>query len=135
MAITTTKANAVLASLFGSGSPATYYIGLGISGSVPVEAGTGYLEPTGGAYARVALTNSVGNWTTASARAILTNTGITFTESSASWGTIRYILIFGSASGSDLLFYNTLSADKTISSDTIVSFPAGNITISIDSAV
>jgi hypothetical protein len=61
-------------SQFGGGAttwaPATWYVGL--STTTPNEDGTGFTEPVGGSYARVAVTNNTTNWPAAT-----TSSGVT----------------------------------------------------------
>ena len=60
MAKSVSYANTVLDSLFGSGTPATLYIGL--YSAAPDADGTGGTELSGGSYARAAVTNNTTNW-------------------------------------------------------------------------
>lgn len=79
-------------SQFGAGAtgsaPATWYIGLSIV--VPNDDGTGFVEPSGGAYARVVVTNNTTNWpaatTTSGVTKKLNGAKITWPNPTALWG-------------------------------------------------
>lgn len=75
---------------FGSGTPATWYIGLSVA--VPNLDNTGFVEPVGLAYVRVASTNSAGNWPAATTVGELTQklngAKITWPNPTGTWGTI-----------------------------------------------
>lgn len=87
MRIDDITAEALLDSLFGSGSPATWYLGIILS--APADDGTGYTEPSTGSYARISKTNNSTNFPAcvANSRTKLLHTLTTFPTASASWGT------------------------------------------------
>lgn len=58
--LTDAREQACLDSEFGSGSPATLY--LGAFTTMPADDGTGGVEPTGGGYARIPVTNNATNF-------------------------------------------------------------------------
>ena len=134
MAITYTQANKILDYNFGASTysvSSTLYFGL--STTTINSDGTGATEPIGTGYARIPFTNTKGasTWGGA-ASASLSNLGtITFTESTASWGTITYVFIADSLSGGNILYYNSLSSPKTVGANTTVYFGAGNVIISM----
>ena len=131
MSIVTTNANLILGYLFGDDTytlPSNYYIGL--STTTPTATGTNITEPSGGAYARVTVPNNTTNWNTASARAVTNKLAIDFIESSASWGTITYFVIFDAVSGGNAQYFDSVSS-RVVYTTTTVSFPVGSVTISI----
>lgn len=77
-------------SRLGSGSPATWYLGMSIAQSNPD--GSGFVEPVGLNYARVAITNNVTNWpaaTTVGGRTTKKNGAkFTFANPSGAWGVL-----------------------------------------------
>lgn len=91
----------ILDSRFGSGSPATWYVGLGTTTSS--EDGTGFTEPVGNAYARVAVTNNVTNFPAASTTANKTvkrnGTAITWPNPTGSWGLLGEVGFFDVSTG------------------------------------
>jgi hypothetical protein len=106
--------------------PTTYYVGL--STTVISNSGTGATEPSGGAYARVAVTNNKTNFSTASSGALSNATAVTFTESSASWGTITYIFLADALTGGNIWYFEALPSSKIVQSQTTVLFSVGAIT-------
>jgi hypothetical protein len=132
MSVTYYKMNQILDSEFGNTAytvPSTLYIGLSTT-TVSIS-GTGYTEPTGGAYARVAVVNNKSNFTVSSNGSLTNNTTITFPESTAAWGTITYVIIADSVTvgGGNVLYFEALSTAKTIQTATTVLFAVGAMTI------
>jgi len=101
MGASDSREQAILNAIFGSGTPATWYVGL--SKTTPNDDGTNFSEHSGGSYARVASTNNTTNWpaaTTVSGRTVKKNgTKITFPNPSNTWGTIVAIGFFTASSG------------------------------------
>ena len=132
MAITNYTSNKILDYNFGSTSytvPATIYIGL--STTALSFAGTGYTEPSGGNYSRVAVANNKVNFSTAANGTLNNQTQITFPESSASWGTITYVFISDSPTGGNVLYYEALTTPRVVATNTTLLFSAGAMTIAM----
>lgn len=123
--LTTTQANAILDSLLGSTSllPATVYIGL--LQSQPNPDGTGIVEPSGGSYARVGVTNNPTNWPAASARQKTHAFDITFPVATASWGTITHFGIFDAVSGGTVRIFDALDLARVVNNTDQFRFLAG----------
>jgi hypothetical protein len=139
MAIVISAANKVLDYLFGGTSfsnLSTMYLGL--STSTVQNDGSGATEPStsGTAYARVAITNNKTNWGTASAASLSNAVAATFTESTASWGTITYVFLAAGATAgvADLWYFEALTTPKTVQTATTVQFAIGAITVSMTNA-
>lgn len=131
MSVTTYAANKLLDYNFGRTSytvPTTYYVLL--STTTISSTGTGATEPSGGAYARVAVTNNKTNFSAASSNTLSNATAITFTESSASWGTITYIALADDPTAGNIWWYEALPSAKLVDTQTTVSFTVGALTIS-----
>jgi len=132
MSSTNFAENKILDLLFGATAlstlPATYYIGL--STSVPNETGGNITEPSGGAYARVAVANNKTSFGNASAGALTNLISISFAESTASWGTITHIVFYDSLTGGNVWFWEALPTSKTVAAYTTVYFSATSLTIS-----
>lgn len=133
--LATTQANALLDYMFGqTGSytvPATYYIAL--STTTPTDAGTNVTEPSGNAYARVAVTNNSTNFPAASSRAKSNGTAITFPVATGSWGTITHFAIYKhatSTSSSDFIGWGALTSSITVSLNGQPRFAATTLSIS-----
>ena len=110
----------------------TYYFGLSTT-TINID-GTGATEPSGGAYARVALTNDKTSWTTASNGALTNSVAVTFAESTASWGTITYVGMWDALTGGNLWWYDALSPTRTVASATTVLFAIGSITVQFNNS-
>ncbi len=100
----------------------------------PTDAGGG-TEVSGGNYSRVAVTNNATNFPAASGTSPASKTNgstITFPTASASWGTIVAGAVYDAASGGNLLYWGTLSQNKTIDANDQLVFGTGQITFTED---
>lgn len=127
MAKSVDYANDVLDALFGSGSPATLYIGLYTD--VPDPDGTGGTEVTGGSYARKAVTNNNTNWPDAVDGAKSNANPIDFATATANWGNILGLGIFPASSGGLPKYFGELVDDKTVNSGDAFSFATDQLVI------
>lgn len=110
--------------------PSTYYFGLSTT-TINID-GTGATEPSGGAYARIALANNKTNWTVAASGLITNSTAITFAESTASWGTITYVFMSDALTGGNIWWYDALSPARAVASATTVLFAIGAVTVQMN---
>lgn len=122
--------NFILDLLFGDGSPATFYVGLSIAD--PTDDASGIIEPSGGAYARVAVTNNVTNWPAAVSGTKTNGTDIEFPQATGSWGTITHWFIGDAASGGNYYAHGAVDTSKTVVSGDNVFFSTGTLSISAD---
>jgi hypothetical protein len=113
-------------------APTTHYIGL--STTTPTNTGTNVTEPSGGSYARVAVTNNATNWPAASARAKSNGVAITFPVASASWGTATHFVIYDASSGGTFVAWGALSGATTIGNGVQCSFAIGDLDITAPGA-
>lgn len=123
--------NKVLDHLLGATAytaPGTIYFALYTAS--PSDAGGG-TEVSGGAYARVAVTNNATNWPAANAGVKRNSAVITFPEATANWGTITAIGILDAATGGNLLFWTTITARTVVTGD-VPRFNAQGVTISLN---
>lgn len=130
MSITYYSANRVLDRNFGGTAytpPATYYFGLSTT-AVQID-GTGATEPSGGAYARVSLTNDKTKWGTASNAALTNSAAVTYTESTTSWGTITHVFMSDASTAGNIWWFDALSPSRAVASATTVLFAIGAITV------
>lgn len=120
---------------------------VGLLTAAPSDAGGGTEVSTGGTnYARIkaavggaqALTdwkstqNDNGASTGTTGQTSNTN-AITYGTPSASWGTVTHFGIYDAVSAGNLLYWGTLTANKTINNgDPAPSFPAGTLTVAED---
>lgn len=123
-------------SQFGGGAttwaPATWY--LGISTTTPNGDGTGFTEPSGSAYARVAITNNATNFpaaVTSSGTTTKTNgTAFTFPNPTGTWGVATYYGFFTASSGGTPEYTGPLDTSITIKNgNTPVQFDIGQLVL------
>jgi hypothetical protein len=117
---------------FGSGSPATWFPALGLITSIPNPDGTGFVEPSGGGYARPGITNNTTNFPAATIdgnRVIKVN-GAAFSwgDPTADWGAAGYVGFFTASTGGTPRWVFEIDGQITIrSAATIVEIPAGDL--------
>lgn len=109
--------------------PASYYAAL--STAAPGTNGASFKEPTGGAYARVAITNDTANFTAPNNGVVANAKDIEWVQSTADWGTILAYGVYDAATGGNLLFYNTLPKSKVMQSEDIFIVKAGKLQLSV----
>jgi hypothetical protein len=131
--VTDAVANDLLDVLLGAGansvSPATVYAGL--STTAPADDGTGVTEPSGGAYARVAITNNATNFPTATARTKANGTAITFPTATSSWGTATHGVLFDAPTAGNVLAFGELVDPQEIITNGVPDFPVGTFEVTI----
>lgn len=111
-------------------APGTLYIAL--STTTISDDGTGMTEPSGGSYARAAVTNNLTNWPAASGGAKSNGTAITFATATASWGTVIDFAVMDAATSGNMLAYGTLTTSKTIDSGDTPSFTIGDFDVTLN---
>lgn len=135
MSVSAYASNKILDRNFGGTSftvPTTYYIGL--STTAPAFDGTGITEPSGGAYARVAMVNNKTNWSNATLGILENLTSVEFAESTASWGTITHVFISDALTSGNMWYYEALDTSRTVADSTTVLFAASGISIQMDNS-
>lgn len=121
----------VLDHVFGAAAytaPATLYVAAYTA--APTDAGGG-TEATGGAYARVAVTNNATNFPAASAGAKSNGTTITFPTATASWGTILAAALLDAATAGNFLGWCDLTVSKAVGSGDTLQFAVGDLDITL----
>ena len=115
-------------------APATVYIALFTARGTDAQsdANTNFTEVSGGAYARKDVTNNVANWPVASGGAKANGTVITFATATASWGTVIAFGIYDALAAGNLLYWATLTANKTIDSGDTAQFAIGDLDVTED---
>ncbi len=111
--------------------PATVYVALFTS--APTDAGGG-TEVSGGAYARVAVTNNAANFPAAIGPASTKKNGtaITFPTATANWGTVVAFGLLDAATAGNLLYWGDLTVSKTVTTGDTPAFAANALTITED---
>lgn len=126
MPFTTSTLNKLLDATHGKASytaPATVYVGL--STTTPTAAGGNVTEPSGGAYARVAM--PAASWGSASNGTITNTAAINFPTATAAWGTVVSVVVFDAASGGNLLWFAS-QPSQVVPSGATYSFAVGQAT-------
>ena len=123
------KANTLLDAEFGSGTPATWYIGLYTD--MPDDDGTGGTEVAGGSYARVAVTNNSGNFPAAAARQKSNANDITFPTATANWGNVVGVGFFTASSGGTPAYKKELVADRTVNNGDVFQISATQLVLQV----
>lgn len=116
-------------------APATVYIGLWTSGLEDEATGSTSGQPSGGSYARAAVTNNTTNWpnATGTTTALKQNgTSIAFPTATGAWGTITQFALLDAATLGDILFWGTLTTSKIIGNGDTASFSAFALSITED---
>ena len=111
-------------------APANVYVALYTV--APTDAGGGTEVAAAGAYARATVANNVTNWPAASAGAKSNGTEIAFAEATASWGTVVAFGIFDALTVGNLLYWATLTVNKTIDVGDTAKFAIGDLDITED---
>ena len=117
----------------GSGTIGTggYYA---LSTSTPVAAGTGFTEPVGGSYARVA-NNPVkfpGTATGSAPASVSNDLDITWPEATGSWGTLTYWGIYDASTSGNLLAFGALDSSQAVGSGDQIKFGIGDLTVTLE---
>ena len=108
-------------------APDPLYVGLYTVAPTDSTAGT---ECTGGSYGRESIARGTG-WTSAG-NATENAADITFTEATASWGTVVAFALSDAVSGGNQLYWGDLTASKVIDSGDTAKIPAGDLDITED---
>lgn len=112
--------------------PATVYAALATTTPTDATTGTNIVEPSGGSYARVSITNNSTNFPASSGGSKSNGTAITFPTATASWGTVTAVAIIDAASNGNIMAWGALTASKTVDSGDTVSFAIGALVITLD---
>lgn len=129
------RERAILDSQFGSGTPTTWYFGL--SKTTPNDDGSGFVEPSGANYGRVAYANNATNFPAATTSGGITTktngNNIKWPDPTGTWGELKYYGIFTSASGGTPEYVAPLDASITPKAgNTPVQFDAGGLILTCD---
>jgi hypothetical protein len=138
MPLTNAIKAAVLDALYGKQTltvPDTLYVGL--STTPPNPDGTGFTEPSGGGYARVAVQNDGTHWYAATQDnpSIKANAlPILFPEATADWGTVTHWGIFDAAEGGAVIDWAPLTTSFNVVSGQQPQFREGDLQTRLQNA-
>ena len=121
-------------------APANVWVALFTVAPSPAGGGT---EVSGGGYARVEVPCSLAAWAGTQAPGSTTasigfngttsnNADLTFPVPTALWGTVVAVGVFDAATAGNMLFQGPLAAPLTVNTGNVLRFPAGSLTIQID---
>lgn len=105
----------------------TVYVALYTTAPTDSTSGT---EVSGGSYARVATTGAT--WNAAASGANSNASAIVFPTASASWGTVTAVALVDASSAGNIVWYGTLTSNKTVDSGDTFQFAAGALTLSLN---
>ena len=131
--------SAVIDHLFRAGTfakPSAIYIGLiKFYEADKVEAMTGTSvstakEVSGGAYARIAVTQNDDNWSAASAGGATSNSNdLTFPTATADWGNVSGVFVADALTGGNLLLHGALTTSRDVQDGDVFKFNAGDLDV------
>jgi len=132
--ISTYLANKLLDLMFDNtvySAPATY-VGLTTATVADSDTGSTITEVSGGSYARKQVNVNGGaspTWDLASGGLVDNTHDITFTTSTASWGTLESVVIIDALTAGNLLFYDNAMTNQAVASGDTVKFAIGDLDI------
>jgi hypothetical protein len=109
--------------------PATVYAGL--STTTPGDDGSNFTEPSGNAYARVAITNNATNFPAAAAGSKSNGTAVTFPQATGAWGTVTHFALYDASSGGNQILWGALTDARVIGNGQTASFAPGSLVVSL----
>jgi hypothetical protein len=113
--------------------PSTYgAMTVGLSTTTPqLDNGviTNITEPTGGSYARAALTTSA--WALASNRTKVTNQDIDFGSATGNWGFVSHVVVYKQSTGIPLFFGQLTQVVNVVAGGQRIRITAGTISIAL----
>jgi hypothetical protein len=100
-----------------------------LSTTTPTNTGTNVTEPSGGSYARVAVTNNATNFPAAAARSKSNGTVIVFNTATGAWGVVTHWVAYDALTVGNFIAWGGLTASIDITSGTQASFAIGALVI------
>jgi hypothetical protein len=111
-------------------APAAIYVGL--SSTTPTKTGTNVTEPSGGAYARVQITNT--QFTSAATSATENNVDKSFPTATADWvsaANLTHLVIYTASTAGTFLAFKALTVAKPVLNGDTAKILNGDLDISI----
>ncbi len=103
---------------------------IGLFTTTPADDGTGGTEVSGGSYAREAYAKNGTNWGSSTGGApstIQSLVAVTFTQATASWGTVASWGYFTAVTAGTLLFFAVLDTSKAVDNGDTAEFAIGSL--------
>lgn len=104
------------------GNPSTWYLGLYTTEPTDSSAG---VEVSGGAYARLAITNNTTNFPTTTTNEKNLGLSVAFPEATSGWGSITAFGLFVASTGGTPRFWGTITP-QVINTGDVFRVPAGS---------
>lgn len=120
---------------FGALTGGPTHLALADNSTTPAEDGTGFTEPVGNGYVRLALTlpSDFAIATDADPSLIENSSALTFAEATgAGWGTITHAGLFDASTGGNLLYILSLDSSRTVTAGETLSFQPGELELTLD---
>ena len=73
----------------------------------------------------------IATWASASSGTSATNSTITFSAATASWGTITHVAVMDASTSGNVLFWGAVTTSKTIDTGDTFQVTSGNLTVSL----
>ena len=73
----------------------------------------------------------IATWAAASGGTSATNSTITFSAATASWGTITHVAVMDASTSGNVLFWGAVTTSKTIDTGDTFQVTSGNLTVSL----
>lgn len=87
-------------------------------------------EASGGAYARIAVTQNDDNWSAASTGGATSNSdAITFPTATADWGIVSGVFVADALTGGNLLLHGALTTPRDVQNGDVFKFNAGDLDV------
>lgn len=124
--------NTILDAILGNATYMPNPVYIGLMTAEPDDDGTGVVEPSGGAYARISVANNLTQWPAASGGQKSNANVIQFATATAAWGIITHYGIFDAASSGNLLAFGALDSSRDVQSSDTFSFLATTFIVALD---
>lgn len=109
--------------------PNTLYVAVMTASPNATSTGVSLNEPTGGSYARVAVTNNSTNFTFDGYNAVYNATDIIFPVATGFWGRLGYWALVDAATSGNVMAYGTLNPVATVVSGDRLTIVANSLSI------
>ncbi len=128
MALSTYGKNLHLDAIYGSGSPASFYMAVMFTAPTSSTTGSTLDEPTAASYARPLVANSAAMWPAASGGSKSNLQEVEFASATEHWGTLQYWAFVDAATAGNILIWGSLTS-RLVSSGRKLKIPVGGLTI------
>lgn len=109
--------------------PSSYYLAL--SSTLPAIDGSNITEPVSLGYARVVSPSDSSTWSTSTTNTLSNLIAFTFPESTGSWGTMGWFVLFDALTSGNAWFFGALSPSVAVAANTEVRFAAGSLVVTM----